>query len=406
MPTKSLILLGFFFNLSLSAQPIPFERSVKLERAIVENYALLASANYEDSLIGAKILDRNINTFLNTPTQLLMNAAKKTWASQARMPYGQSEIFRFTNGPIDFEAIDDGVTTYLESINFKGVEGLMNAWPLDEAFIDYVQGDATTGIINNPSISINSRIITELNERDGEKNISTGYHAIEFLLWGQDFNKRGPGSRPLSDYTTAKNADRRKSYLKTLSDTLVTHLSSVQNQWKPNKVNYRDELLKKDSRKILAYMFTSMIAMAGDELKSERIENALLLEDQEEEQSCFSDTTINDIYTNFLGVKNVYLGSYKALNDSSLSVKGPGIEALIQTFNPTLNSDITEALAQTEASITEFYNQDQSGAAVIGDIALPFDVAIISQQPKVQLIIDNLDHLDTLLRQASSELGL
>jgi putative iron-regulated protein len=153
-------------------------------------------------------------------------------------------------------------------------------------------------------------------------------------------------------------------------------------------------------------MFTSMIAMAGDELKSERIENALLLEDQEEEQSCFSDTTVNDIYMNFLGVQNVYLGNYTATNDKSLSINGLGVDELIKSFNPILNRNILAAMTEVESSIVAFYAQDQLGKPIIGDIKLAFDLAIVSEQAMVQSIVDGLDHLDGLLRQASSELGL
>jgi putative iron-regulated protein len=406
MSIKTPILLGLLASASLSAQPVPFERSLALEKAIVANYANLVFKNYSDSLIGAQKLDHSINKFLVETTSTQMQETKKTWSAQARMPYGQSEIFRFYNGPVDFEAIDDGVTSYLESINFEGVEGLMNAWPLDEAYIDYVAGDMNAGIINDRSITITPEVITEMNERDGEKNISTGYHAIEFLLWGQDTSLTGPGNRSVNDYTTAPNADRRKTYLKTLSDTLVSHLDSVHNQWKPGQVNYRANLMQKDPREVIGYMFTSMISMAGDELKSERIENALLLEDQEEEHSCFSDTTVNDIYTNFLGVKNVYLGSYTAFNDQALSMDGAGIDELIKSFNPTLNLEIIKAMAAVETSITDFYTADSAGQPIVGDIALAFDVAITSQQSRVQEIVDGLDHLDSLLRQASSELGL
>jgi putative iron-regulated protein len=172
MMSKYLLLLSFILPIGVSAQPIPFERLLQLEEAIVENYAKLVFNNYEDALIGTKLLDESINSFLITPTQERMNSAKLTWSTEARMPYGQTEIFRFYNGPIDFEAINDGVTTYLESINFEGVEGLINAWPLDEAYIDYVAGDLSAGIINNPTITINTQIITEMNERDGEKNMA------------------------------------------------------------------------------------------------------------------------------------------------------------------------------------------------------------------------------------------
>lgn len=414
MNLRSLILISFLgMSITTMAFPVPFKRDMALEKAIVANYADMAYANYSDSLVGAKFLGKTLSAFtalsqMNTAPETLKTSfelAKITWTN-SRLPYGQSEIFRFYNGPIDFEAIDDGVTTYLESINFEGVEGLLNAWPLDEAYIDYVGGDLTAGIINDPSIAITRETLELMNERDGEKNISTGYHAIEFLLWGQDQSLTGPGQRPVSDYTTAKNADRRRLYLNTLSETMISHLEKVTDQWKPGMKNYREELVNRDPREVVTFMFTAMIAMAGDELKSERIENALLLEDQEEEQSCFSDTTINDIYTNYLGVKNTYLGKYKGLYNRQ-EIKGASVSDLVASINPALDKKIREAFTSAEETIAPFYGVDAQNLGLGGNqIVIAFDVAITSQQSKVQMIVDALDELDGLLKQAASELGL
>ena len=397
-----------------SAFPVPYQRNVELEAQIVENYAQMAHLNYTDALIGAKKLDASIKNFVSTAmtgdlaaTTATMDEAKSIWANEARMPYGQTEIFRFYNGPIDFEAINDGTTTYLESINFEGVEGLLNAWPLDEAYIDYVVGAPNTGLINDRSVALSSDVIVSMNELNGEKNISTGYHAVEFLLWGQDRDQASAGKRSATDYVDgeAANADRRREYLGLLSSTIIDHLESVSAQWTPAATNYRKEFVGKDSREALANLFTSMISMAGDELKSERIENALLLEDQEEEHSCFSDTTVNDIYTNALGVKNVYYGAYQAFNTTE-SIDGAGVDELVEFVSPALNAEIKVAFDELFAGINAFYAQDAAGNVLVGDIALPFDVAITSEQAKVQKIVDDLDVVAELLRDAADELGL
>ena len=73
---------------------------------------------------------------------------------------------------------------------------MINAWPMAEAYIDYVEGDPEAGIINNPDEfpQITAELIESLNEEGAEENISAGWHAIEFLLWSQDMNEVGPGS--------------------------------------------------------------------------------------------------------------------------------------------------------------------------------------------------------------------
>src|SRR5690554_3544789 len=198
----------------------------------VQTYAKIALASYEDTLSEAKKLEVALKAFVAEPTDATHVAAKNAWLA-SREPYLQTEVYRFYDGPID--APDNGP------------EGLLNAWPLDEAYIDYVEGDESTGMINDTTVTIDAETLAAMNEEGGEENISTGYHAIEFLLWGQDMNDDGPGQRPYTDYVvraagTAENADRRGVYLTTVGAMLVEHLEQVAGAWKrKSKDNYREE---------------------------------------------------------------------------------------------------------------------------------------------------------------------
>src|SRR3546814_4535519 len=163
-------------------------------------------------------------------SDLSLAAAKQAWLD-GRDLYGPTEAFRFYDGPID---TPDG-----------GPEGQINAWPLDEAYIDYVEGDETAGIINDTAgvPEITTDVLVAANEQGGESNISTGWHAIEFLLWGQDLSDEGPGARPLSDYTDSPTAERRAIYLQLLADLLVSDLESVRDQWAPEGGEFRATFL-------------------------------------------------------------------------------------------------------------------------------------------------------------------
>ena len=169
------------------------------KQEVIETYASGVHALYSESLASAREMDQAISVFLADPNPSTLEAAKRSWL-RARDDYGPTEAFRFYSGPIDDE---------------DGPEGLINAWPLDEGYIDYVDRAPDTGIINMVSEypTINAELLVSLNEEGGEENVSTGWHAIEFLLWGQDLNATGPGSRPVSDYTTAPQAERRATYL-------------------------------------------------------------------------------------------------------------------------------------------------------------------------------------------------
>ncbi len=201
--------------LSLSCQTEDNVQKLPLD-ALIRDHQALILAVYEDSLSKVRNLDLRINAMIDQPSQSNLDQAREAWL-EARLFYLQSEVFRFYDGPID------------------QIEGLINAWPLDEMQIDYVQGDMSTGLINDRSIIISEQSILDLNELQGEKDIKTGFHAIEFLLWGQDLDRFGPGNRSAVDFQIGigQNADRRVTYLRIISSLLVKHLEQLVQAWLP-----------------------------------------------------------------------------------------------------------------------------------------------------------------------------
>ena len=110
------------------------------KQEIVKTYGEVVYATYSDVLTTAQTLDQQAQAFVAAPTAAGLEAVQQAWLA-ARVPYGQSEAFRFYGGPIDDE---------------NGPEGLLNAWPMDEAYVDYVDGNAGAGIINNPAPTLPS----------------------------------------------------------------------------------------------------------------------------------------------------------------------------------------------------------------------------------------------------------
>ena len=299
-----------------------------LKQDVVRNYADGAHAMYSKSLASAETLDAAIDRFLAAPSAVRLDAAKRAWLL-ARDDYGPTEIYRFYDGPIDNEE--------------DGPEGLVNAWPLDEAYIDYVEGDADAGIVNNPRDfpTIDADLIVSLNEEGGEANVSTGWHAIEFLLWGQDMNDDGPGLRPVDDYTTNANARRRATYLATASDVLVRHLRDMVDAWAPSgSGNYRAEFLSVDSDEALRRIITGIGEMSRGELAGERMTVAYEARSQEDEHSCFADNTTADIIANATGVWLVYTGDYG-------SVSGPGVRELISAEDEELAQQLEDEIRRS-----------------------------------------------------------
>jgi putative iron-regulated protein len=296
--------------------------------AAATTYADLVFASYTDLVDATKQMQSDIEAFVADPTDATLQAAKDSWLA-ARDAYGPTEVYRFYDGPIDNP--DDGP------------EGQINAWPMDEAYVDYVKDDPEAGIINDTEgvPEITREVLVDANENGGETNISTGWHAIEFLLWGQDFSETGPGERPVTDYTTAANADRRGQYLTEVTDLLVEDLEGVTAQWDPESGDYRAEFLK-DPNQAVSNILRGMGALSAGELAGERIAVALDTKEQEDEHSCFSDNTDADVAGNALGIQRAYTADYEGVEGTSLS-------DVVEKVDPKLNRALLDQLAANVA---------------------------------------------------------
>ena len=358
-----------------SARPSALQAS-----AVVQHYSTLVYANYGDTIAAAQQMQKAIHAFLAKPSPATQNAARKAWLD-AREFYGQTEAFRFYDGPID---------------NADGPEGQINAWPMDESYVDYVVGDDNAGLINNRKLPITKERLAALNEHDGEENISTGWHAIEFMLWGQDLDDHGPGARPYTDFVDGKkpNADRRRAYLKVVTELLLDDLQSVADQWKPGVKNNFRAAFDQGGDESLRKVFIGLGSLSRGELAGERLEVAMASRDQEDEHSCFSDNTHRDAVTNAQGIQNVWLGHYQRRNGTVL--QGPGLRDWVAAQDPVIAEKTSLQIAKSVASAQA--------------IPAPFDQAIQgardrAARAKIQATIDSLTQQSKDLVDAAKAVG-
>lgn len=334
---------------------------------VVKTYADIALAGYEDSLTTAQALQQAVSALIATPSDATLQAARDAWLA-ARVPYPQTEAFRFGN-PI----VDDW-------------EGRVNAWPLDEGLIDYTAADsgneenalATLNVIATPTFTLSGTevdattitpalISGTLHEADGiEANVASGYHAIEFLLWGQDLNGTGPGAgaRPFTDFAagdscTGGNCDRRAAYLQAATDLLVADLTEMVDNWDAD--GPARAAVTADPQAGLLAILTGMGSLSYGELAGERIKLGLMLNDPEEEQDCFSDNTHNSHYYNGLGIRNVYLGSYTRIDGSA--VAGPSLSDLVAATDPAVDTQLKAELDASVAALGAIKAAAETGMA-------------------------------------------
>ena len=381
--------------------------------AVVAHYANVAHATFEDALINARTLNAATDRLIANPTEANLQTAKEAWYA-ARVPYQQSEVFRFGN-----TLVDDW-------------EGQVNAWPLDEGLIDYVESDgyqyelgnagATANIIASSSINVGgeqldvstltAELLADLNEIGGsEANVASGYHAIEFLLWGQDLNgfNAGSGERPVSDYQqgpdcTNGNCNRRADYLDAVTDLLIDDLEWMTAQWaEGSSDNYRAQLTSADASEGVQKMLFGMGSLSLGELAGERMKVALEANSFEDEHDCFSDNTHNSHYYNGQGVQNVYTGTYRRVDNSV--VTGPSLADLVEQTNPQLNAELNKQLNESMQALGFIKAKAESSQA-----PMAFDMMIAPGNGEGAKIVNNaimaLVVQTGSIEQAARELGI
>jgi len=352
----------------LACSGLAFADDAPSADAVVETYADIAAAGYADSLSTAKTLRDAVERFISSPGEMSMQEARDAWRA-ARVPYQQTEVYRFGN-PL----VDDW-------------EGKVNAWPLDEGLIDYVDasygneseenGLYTANLVANRSLSIDGQTVdasaitpellgSTMHEAGGiESNVATGYHAIEFLLWGQDLNgnEAGAGTRPWSDYAlgeecTNGNCDRRGEYLSAATDLLITDLEEMADLWAEGG-EARESIVSDEGA--LARMLTGMGSLSYGELAGERMQLGLMLHDPEEEHDCFADNTAASHYYDGVGIRNVYNGRYERVDGSV--VEGASLRELLAATDPDLAEELGEDIDRSVSELGDMLESQNDGRA-------------------------------------------
>ena len=377
---------------------------------VTRTYVDIAHAAYEDSLISARALRQAIGAFLDAPSAATLEQARNAWIA-ARVPYQQTEVYRFGNPIVD------------------EWEGKVNAWPLDEGLIDYVDAAAygaeseentfyAANVIANPALTVAGRtidagtidadLLRSLHEVDEvEANVATGYHAIEFLLWGQDLNGTGPGAgdRPATDFMpgadcTGGHCERRRAYLTAATDLLIADLEEIVAAWGPDGGG-RATLDALPATGQIAVMLNGMGSLSYGELAGERMQLGLMLHDPEEEHDCFSDNTHNSHYDDARGIHNVYHGRYLRIDGSV--VEGPSLADLVRAAAPDVDAEMRARLDATAAAMQRLKDTADSGA-------MAYDQMLGESNPEgnaiVQEAVDALKAQTRVMEQAAVALGV
>ncbi len=378
--------------------------------AVGRQYARMAFTMYSDALRSARVLQQTIEAFVEAPDAARFAAARSAWI-EAHKTYSLTEAFRFGNPNVD------------------AWEGKVNAWPIDEGFIDYVRDDYVFDL-GNPHAQQNlvasdapldTGTLRLQHERGGlEPNVSIGFHAIEFLLWGQDSDPAyaQPGQRAYTDYVrggpsagcTHGHCERRATYLRLLANLLVFDLREMVRDWRPGYGGYADRYASLDPAEQVRRIFEGLGTLSAGELAGERLQVALIAHSQEDEQSCFSDTTHWGILYNLRGISSLYTGGLSPATGSPSGEKrtdrdslgGTSLAGLVDARDPSVGALVRARLDLALVSARRLADAAEAGQ--------PFDLQIaasnLAGRRRVQELIEHLSALAEAFESAAASLGL
>ena len=342
-----------------------------------DDVAITARA-YDRALQGVEGLRTAVTRFLDAPSDSTLRAAQAAWRG-SRERYGPTEVFRFSEGPIDGDSALAG---------HEGPENRINAWPVDEAYLDSVAGSPGGGLIPQRALPMNRATLEHAHGSSDEAEVTLGFHAIEFLLWGQDRDTVSAGRRTFTDFLAGDPVrERRRVCLAILATLLVEDVGAVAREWRPGADRYAARFLRLPPREALRRALGGAATLSGFELASERISVPLATRSPEDEQSCFSDNTVRDIRSNIEGLALVLEG-----DDGS-----PGLLSFFHALDPALASEVRERLDEVRQRMLA--------------IREPFDAIILSgmddpRRHRYQALVGELLGLSGALRRAGERAGV
>ena len=301
-------------------------------KAEIQGYAQLVADSYAAALADSQTLRAAITAFLAAPGDDTLARARDAWIN-GRRSWELTEAFRFYDGPIDVSDTEPGPLSRVDG------------WPVEPAAIDYVEDNPTAGIINDMKQALTRATLISLSQSG---HPVTGWHAIEFLLWGQEPNGAAgePGDRPVTDYLPNQpNNDRRRTYLKLTADMLVDDMHYLVESWDPkSRTSYAAAFRLLNQREALGRIMNGVAQLTGQELATNRLASALDAKDPHRLTSRFSTSSYQDFVFALRGVRNVWTG------DEGDETR-PGLSVLVGRVDPALAQRILHALDYAEESV-------------------------------------------------------
>lgn len=246
--------------------PASIDAQAFAAQAGLEAYTGLSRASQS-----AQVVDSKLASFLYHPNPMTHGELKQAWR-QAYDDFLRAMVFAYL-------PIQDPPEWYSKHIAYRDLLTQLDSWPIQGGYIDYVPGYPFSGIVNDLTLVIDEQTLRNQHLFTDNSNASIGYHALEFMLWG-DNGERSPhdffpqentapvllnegehnhenseagldqGTEPAPEVHAhteetnqpgmpePQNHNRRRQYVQVISEVLQKDLIRVQRRWEPSTGYY------------------------------------------------------------------------------------------------------------------------------------------------------------------------
>ncbi len=228
--------------------------------ALTTYYLSLASQQFKTTCSNAEQLQASVQLFLTAPSKKTLKETRQHWLS-SHNSYIASKLFRTLNikhPELDHSQIDP----VKHSLTIR-----IDQSPMLPGYLDAVKGYPQSGYVFSP-LPIDAETLNNEHQFSDTLYVTLGFHAIEFLLWGEGNEQ----ARTSSDYATLTNIKenpelpqaRRSQLLSLTTQLLSDDLQTQCKEWTNTEGYYPSKLSEKPEEEQNEYIVTSIEQLLSD----------------------------------------------------------------------------------------------------------------------------------------------
>jgi putative iron-regulated protein len=320
---------------------------------------IVAYTSLSKASLSAQVMDSKLASFMYHPNPMSQEEVKQAWR-QSYDDFLYSLVFSYL-------PIQDPPDWHTQKIAYNDLLLQLDSGDIEGGYIDYIPGYPFSGIVNDLTLAIDEDSIRSQHGFTDLTNASLGYHAIEFMFWGQEgkrsahdfFPQENTAPVPMNEtdesahnhevkdtlddegsFHIPQNHNRRRQYTKLLSDLLQKDLHRIQRRWEPSTGYYAQLLQQSNTDNTLQAALIAGQRLISEELLQKRFQLT---------SSEFSNGSQQDLLALLTGLELWYFPKDEDQQEASLGF-------LMQQADAKIAEDFIQSLTTSMTCIEKMTN--------------------------------------------------